>query len=97
MQYRKFGRTGLSISPIGLGTVNFSWLTNEADSFAILDKALERGVNFIDTSNNYNAGQTEALLGFCASIGHSRADVALAWLGELFPGPGGAAPEAYAW
>jgi hypothetical protein len=40
MQYRKFGRTGLSISPIGLGTVNFSWLTNEAYSFAILDKAL---------------------------------------------------------
>jgi aryl-alcohol dehydrogenase-like predicted oxidoreductase len=63
MNYRKFGRTGLSISPLVLGTANFSWLTNEPDSFAILDSAFDRGVNFIDTSNNYNAGQTEALLG----------------------------------
>jgi aryl-alcohol dehydrogenase-like predicted oxidoreductase len=63
MQYRKFGNAGLSIGPIGLGTVNFSWLTDEADSFAILDKAFEVGVNLLDTSDNYNAGQTEALLG----------------------------------
>jgi aryl-alcohol dehydrogenase-like predicted oxidoreductase len=63
MQYRRFGTTGLSVSPIALGTVNFSWLTNETDSFAILDKAFELGVNLIDTSDNYNAGQTEALLG----------------------------------
>lgn len=63
MQYRRFGTTGLSVSPIALGTVNFSWLTDETDSFAILDKAFELGVNLIDTSDNYNAGQTEALLG----------------------------------
>jgi aryl-alcohol dehydrogenase-like predicted oxidoreductase len=63
MEYRKFGRTGLSVSPIGLGSVNFSWLTDEADSFAILDKAFDIGVNLIDTANNYNAGKTEALLG----------------------------------
>ena len=43
--------------------MNFSWLTNEADSFAILDAAFERGINLIDTSNNYNAGQSEALIG----------------------------------
>jgi aryl-alcohol dehydrogenase-like predicted oxidoreductase len=63
MQLRKFGNTGLKIGPLALGTVNFSWLTDEADSFAILDRAFECGVNFIDTSNNYNAGRTEALLG----------------------------------
>jgi len=63
MQYKKLGRTGVSVSPIGVGTVNFSWLTDEADSFAILDKAFDLGVNLIDTSNNYNAGRTEALLG----------------------------------
>ena len=63
MPYKKFGSTGLMIGPIGLGSVNFSWLTDEADSFAILDKAFEMGVNLIDTSDNYNAGQTEALLG----------------------------------
>ena len=63
MKPRKLGNTGLTIGPLALGTVNFSWLTDEADSFAIMDHALERGVNFLDTSDNYNAGQTESLIG----------------------------------
>lgn len=63
MQLRQFGSTALKIAPLGLGTVNFSWLTNEADSFAVLDRAFEAGINLIDTSDNYNAGQTESLLG----------------------------------
>ncbi len=63
MKSRRLGSTGLMIGPLGLGSVNFSWLTDEADSFAILDHAFELGVNFLDTSDNYNAGQTEALLG----------------------------------
>jgi aryl-alcohol dehydrogenase-like predicted oxidoreductase len=63
VKYRKLGNTGLSIGPLGLGTVNFSWLTDEATSFSILDKAFELGVNFLDTSDNYNAGKSEALLG----------------------------------
>jgi NDP-hexose 2,3-enoyl reductase len=63
MQLRRFGSTALQVAPVALGTVNFSWLTDEADSFAILDAAFEAGVNLIDTSDNYNAGQTEALLG----------------------------------
>ncbi|MEM7018428.1 MAG: aldo/keto reductase [Pseudomonadota bacterium] len=75
----KLGRSGLSVSPIVLGTVNFSWLTNEADSFAILDRALELGINFFDTSNNYNAGKTEALLGrWFAQGGGRREAVVLA-------------------
>ncbi len=63
MEYRKLGRTGLNISPLVLGTVNFGWLTNEEDSFEILDYAMDTGLNFFDTSNNYNAGKTEELLG----------------------------------
>ena len=63
MNLIKLGRSGLSVSPLVLGTVNFSWLTDEKDSFAILDRALELGINFFDTSDNCNAGQTEALLG----------------------------------
>ena len=63
MQTRKLGNTGLMIGPLALGSVNFSWLTDEPDSFAILDKAFEVGVNMIDTSDNYNAGQSEALIG----------------------------------
>jgi len=72
MPYKKFGNTGLMIGPIGLGSVNFSWLTDEADSFAILDKAFEMGVNLIDTSDNYNAGQTESLLGRWFALGGGR-------------------------
>ena len=63
MDYRTLGRTGLRISPLAVGTVNFSWLTDEGDSFEILDFARDAGVNFIDTANNYNAGESEALLG----------------------------------
>lgn len=69
---RKLGSTGLSIGPLGLGSVNFSWLTDEAESFAILDKAFELGVNFLDTSDNYNAGKTEALLGRWFATGGGR-------------------------
>ena len=72
MAYKRFGTTGLMIGPLGLGTVNFSWLTDEADSFAILDKAFEAGINLIDTSDNYNAGQTEALLGRWFALGGGR-------------------------
>ena len=79
MEMIKLGRSGLSISPLVLGTVNFSWLTNEKDSFAILDRALELGVNFFDTSDSYNAGQTEALLGrWFAQGGGRREQVVLA-------------------
>ena len=63
MTPRKLGSTGLMIGPLGLGSVNFSWLTDEPHSFAILDAAFERGINLLDTSDSYNAGQTEALIG----------------------------------
>ena len=60
---RKLGSTGLSIGPLGLGSVNFGWLTDEPASFRILDVAFERGINLLDTADNYNAGKTEALIG----------------------------------
>jgi NDP-hexose 2,3-enoyl reductase len=63
MELRRFGSTGLRVGPLGLGSVNFSWLTDEPTSFRILDAAFERGINLLDTSDNYNAGQTEALIG----------------------------------
>jgi NDP-hexose 2,3-enoyl reductase len=79
MELRRFGSTALKVAPLALGTVNFSWLTDEADSFAILDRAMELGVNLIDTSDNYNAGQTEALLGrWFAQGGGRREKVVLA-------------------
>ena len=67
MEYRRLGRTALRVSPICLGTMNFGPLTSEPDSFEIMDRALEHGINFFDTANRYGGdkgpGATEAIVG----------------------------------
>jgi aryl-alcohol dehydrogenase-like predicted oxidoreductase len=63
MNYRSLGRSGLMVSPLAIGTLNFSNPTSEADSIEIVMRAYEAGVNFFDTSNNYNEGQSEIFLG----------------------------------
>jgi len=51
MDMTTLGRTGLPVSPLCLGTMNFGPQTDEADSHAIMDAALERGINFFDTAD----------------------------------------------
>lgn len=67
MQYTKFGRTGIQTSKVILGTMNFGPHTTEADSYAIMDRALEEGINHFDTANVYGAskgmGATEEIVG----------------------------------
>ncbi len=67
MEYSHLGRTGLLVSKLCLGTMNFGPFTNEADSFAIMDQALELGINFFDTANVYGwkvgEGVTENIVG----------------------------------
>jgi aryl-alcohol dehydrogenase-like predicted oxidoreductase len=67
MDYRHLGRTGLQVSPLCLGTMNFGPQTSEQDSFRIMDEALDAGVNFFDTANVYGQkqgeGVTEAIIG----------------------------------
>src|SRR5258705_8839859 len=67
MEYTNLGRTGLQVSRLCLGTMNFGPVTEEADSFAIMDRALEHGVNFFDTANVYGwklgEGITERIVG----------------------------------
>jgi aryl-alcohol dehydrogenase-like predicted oxidoreductase len=67
MEYVYLGRTGLKVSPLCLGTMNFGPETTEEDSFAIMDKALELGINFYDTANVYGGkrgeGITEKIIG----------------------------------
>src|SRR5437016_2549824 len=53
MDYARLGRTGLKVSRLCLGTMNFGPLAAEAESFAILDRALELGINFLDTADVY--------------------------------------------
>ena len=67
MNHRKLGRTGLKVSPLCLGTMNFGPLTKRSDAFVIMDRALELGINFFDTANVYGqhkgAGATETIVG----------------------------------
>jgi len=67
MDYAFLGRTGLKVSRLCLGTMNFGPQTEEADSHAIMDKALELGINFFDTANVYGwkrgEGVTEKIIG----------------------------------
>lgn len=63
MEYRSFGRTGVMVSPLCLGAMNFGGPTNEVDSIAILNRALDGGFNFIDTANVYNGGESERIVG----------------------------------
>ncbi len=83
MQYVNLGRTGLKVSRLCLGTMNFGPKTNEADSFAIMDRALELGINFWDTADVYGwargEGITEQILGrYFAQGGGRREKVVLA-------------------
>lgn len=83
MQYTALGRTGLSVSRLCLGTMNFGPRTSEADSFEIMDRALEEGINFFDSANVYGRpigpGATESIVGrWFAQGGGRREKVVLA-------------------
>ncbi|MCB9422369.1 MAG: aldo/keto reductase [Ardenticatenaceae bacterium] len=83
MEYTHLGRTGLQVSRLCLGTMNFGVQTTEEDSYAIMDDALEKGVNFFDTANIYGGklgeGVTEQIIGrWFAQGGGRREKVVLA-------------------
>ena len=63
MEYRNLGRTGIKVSPLCLGAMNFGRATEEADSIRIIDRALDEGINFIDTANVYTRGASETIVG----------------------------------
>jgi aryl-alcohol dehydrogenase-like predicted oxidoreductase len=76
MQYVHLGRSGLKVSRLCLGTMNFGPETSEADSFAIMDRALDLGINFFDTANVYGwklgEGWTEQIVGRWLKQGDGR-------------------------
>jgi aryl-alcohol dehydrogenase-like predicted oxidoreductase len=63
MQYRILGRTGVKVSPLCLGGDNFMNPTSAAESQRIIQRALDGGINFIDTSNSYMHGESERIIG----------------------------------
>jgi len=78
MEYTYLGRTGLQVSRLVLGTMNFGPQTSEEDSFQIMNEALELGINFFDTANVYGwdvgKGTTERIIGKWLSEEPSRRD-----------------------
>jgi len=63
MEYRRLGSTGIEVSRICLGSNNFGGQLDEKASAAIIDKALDLGVNIIDTANTYTKGNSERIIG----------------------------------
>jgi aryl-alcohol dehydrogenase-like predicted oxidoreductase len=61
--YRILGRTGVKVTPLCLGTMNFGGRTDAAESHRILDQYVELGGNFVDTANVYNDGRSEEIIG----------------------------------
>jgi aryl-alcohol dehydrogenase-like predicted oxidoreductase len=83
MEYRNLGRTGVKVSQLCLGTMMFGRNTNESDSLAIIEHALDQGINFVDTANAYSAGASERFVGKALARGR-RNSVVLATKG-FFP------------
>ncbi|MGE3787471.1 MAG: aldo/keto reductase [Nitrospirales bacterium] len=81
MKYRHLGRSGLNVSRLCLGTMNFGPFTSETDSCAIMDRALELGINFFDTADVYGKqpgqGITEQIIGRWFAQGGRREKVVL--------------------
>ena len=78
MEYRLLGRSGVLVSPLCLGTMNFGGPTTEDDSFTIMQKAMDAGINFFDTANVYNAGESERITGKFLKDNNLRDQVVLA-------------------
>lgn len=89
MPYRSLGRTGVQVSPLCLGAMNFGGPTPEDESHRIIDAALDGGINFIDTADVYNAGESERIVGRALQRNGRRDQVVLATKvnGEMGPGP----------
>ena len=100
MEHTHLGRLGLKVSKLCLGTMNFGPQTTEADSFAIMDRALEVDVNFFDTANVYGGekGKTETIVGNWIHQGGDRRErivLATKVYGNMGPGANDGKLSAY--
>ena len=86
MEYRNLGNSGVKVSPICLGTMMFGGRTSEADSIDIIHRSYDQGVNFIDTADMYNAGESEVIVG--KAIADRRDKIILATKGRQTMGDG---------
>ncbi|MEP7288494.1 MAG: aldo/keto reductase [Chloroflexota bacterium] len=78
MQYRSLGRTGVQVSTLCLGCMNFGGPTPEAESIALVNHALDNGINFLDTANVYSRGLSEEIVGKALKQNGKRNKIVLA-------------------
>ncbi len=88
MEYRRLGRSGVKVSPLALGSDNFANPTPEAESTEIINRALEAGINLIDTSNSYAQGESERIIGRALVANGRRHQVLIATKAHYPTGPG---------
>jgi aryl-alcohol dehydrogenase-like predicted oxidoreductase len=91
MEYRRLG--SLQVSVVGLGCNNFGWRTDAAGTVAVVDAALDAGVNFFDTADVYGTGQSEEFLGRALKARRERAVIATKFGMKFGEGKEGARPE----
>lgn len=98
MDYRNLGHTGLKVSPLCLGTMQFGWTADEATAFAVMDAYFEAGGNFIDTADVYSSwaegnpgGVSEQIIGRWMKARGNRDQIVLATKvrGRMWDGPNG--------
>ena len=89
MEYRKLGRTGLKVSPLCLGAMMFGRRGNadHAACLRIIHRALDAGINFVDTANVYSNGESEQIVGEALRGRRDRVVLATKVHGEMGPGP----------
>ncbi len=85
MDYRKLGRTGLKVSSLCLGTMQWDWTADEKTAFALMDAFVESGGNFLDTADFYSrwvpghtGGESEEIIGRWLKERHNRCNIILA-------------------
>jgi 1-deoxyxylulose-5-phosphate synthase len=87
MEYRTLGRTGVQVSPLCLGAMNFGGATRDLDAVKIIHAALDGGINFIDTANVYNGGQSEIAVGRALKDRRDKVILATKVHGKMGDGP----------
>jgi aryl-alcohol dehydrogenase-like predicted oxidoreductase len=88
MEYKALGRSGLKVSPLCLGTDNFANPTPEDESAAMIETALDSGINFIDTADSYVDGECERIIGRVLAKNKRRRDVVISTKVFYPTGPG---------
>ena len=91
MEYRRLG--SLNVSLVGIGCNNFGWRTDAAGTAAVVDAALDAGINFFDTADCYGAGQSEEFLGAALKNRRNKAIIATKFGVKMGEGKEGARPE----